>query len=560
VATGMLDWLSNPTDTHAIRFAQDGEGWEKWSYARLASATYSAAEQLIAAGTEERDVVAIIIRTGPAFVAAYFGALIAGATPAPLVPPAVFESDQEYVRRTAELLVAGVGLVATEDGLMPLVHEACELARVPKQTVAISLVERTAAHRQRAPSELALLQFTSGSSGRPRGVKVGFDNLETNIQMIRDWIDWRPEDAGAHWLPLYHDMGLIGCLLTPVVNQRDLWIMRPEHFVADPMRWLDCFGRSGANFTAGPNFAFSYAVNKINPEQLEGSDFSAWRGAIIGAERLDAGALSRFAEMLKEYGFRREVFLPAYGLAEATLAVTVLRMGTVARAVQPDWTELAFGSPVTIKKRATLGEPVIGSGAGWLTGCGEPLPGVTVSIHEENGNELPQGHVGEIRVTGPTLTRGYVGPSSSLTKFDASGLTTGDAGFLYDGDLYVIGRLGDAVKVRGKTLYAEDLEAKLSALRDVPVGRCVVLPGADDGAAMVALVERPGGPWVEEAAKVLLREAGAGAHIRILSAERGTIMRTSSGKPRRRLMWQALLDRNLTATAIYDSHSLKPTL
>jgi fatty-acyl-CoA synthase len=556
----MLDWLSEPTDGRGIRFALDGEGWEEWSYARLADATYSVAERLVGAGARHNDVVALVIPTGPAFVAAYFGALVAGATPAPLVPPTFFESEQEYVGRTAELLGAGVQLVATEESLLPLVREAAVRARSTMGVVGISLDEDTKAEGRRPRAELALLQFTSGSSGRPRGVKVGYDNLQANIQMIRDWIDWGPDDAGAHWLPLYHDMGLIGCLLTPVINQRDLWIMRPEHFIADPMRWLDCFGRRGASFTAGPTFGFSYAVSKIDRQRLNGSDFSGWRGAIIGAERLDPGVLSRFAAMLEGYGFRRDVFLPAYGLAEATLAVTMLRRGTVARAVRPDWPTLTFAAPVPIADCATVGDAAIGDGAGWLTGCGEALPDVTVSIHDEAGRELPQAHVGEVRLSGPIVARGYIGEESSLTKFDTDSLVTGDAGFIYDGDLYVIGRLGDAVKVRGKTLYAEDMEGKLSALPDVPTGRCVVLPGTNDQAGMVAIVEHVNGPWVAEAAKVLRREAGTGAHIEILSAGRGTIMRTSSGKPRRRVMWRALLDGTVAATSVYDSSTAMGTI
>jgi fatty-acyl-CoA synthase len=550
---GMTDWLEAPDSTRGIRFAADPDGWDLWSYERLAQATWSAAEQCSEAGVEPGDVVAIVIPTGPAFVAAYFAALLCGATPAPLVPPTFFESHDAYVERTADLLASGIALVATDSTLRELVDRACALAGVPKPAVTIAIDRPPSGQSAQPPAELALFQFTSGSSGRPRAVRVGYDNLEANIRMIREWIGWEADLSGAHWLPLYHDMGLIGCLLTPVVYQRDLSIMRPEQFVMDPGRWLNCFGREHAAFTAGPNFAFSYALSRVKPEQLEGTDFSNWRAAIIGAERLDPGVLTRFVQMLAPHGLRADVFLPAFGMAEATLAVTIARTGQVARAARPRWSTLRFGGAVEIEQSAPIGDPAIGDGAGWLVGCGGPLPGVGVEIVDEAGARVPDDHLGEIRVTGPTVARGYAGSSATLTHFDDDGLSSGDAGFVHDGDLYVIGRLGDAIKVRGKTLYAEDLESKLTAIPDVPLGRCVVLPGAEGEASVVAIVERREGPWVEQAARTLAREAGRGARIRVLAGARGTILRTSSGKPRRQVMWRALLAGELDVTTLHDS-------
>jgi fatty-acyl-CoA synthase len=549
----MFDWLSEPVADRGIRFAGDDHEWEYWSYERLAAAANSAAHQLVAAGASRRDVVAIVVPTGPAFVAAYFGVLLAGGTPAPLVPPTVLDSEERYVDRTAELIAAGPALVATEASLVDVVTKASARGGLDRPPVIVAVDEAAVGELRRPPAELALLQFTSGSSGRPRAVKVTYRNLEADIALIRDWIDWRPEDAGAHWLPLYHDMGLIGCTLTPITYQRDLWIMRPEQFVIDPLRWLDCFGHKGAAFTAGPNFTFSYAMRKIRSDQVEGMDFTGWRGAIIGAERLDAVALSRFTRILAPHGFRPEVFIPAYGLAEATLAVTMVDRDRIARAIVPNWSTMSFASPVEVSDSARVGELDDDKGGGWLMGCGGPLPGVDVTIADEDGSPLPHGHLGEIRVSGEIVAGGYLGASTSLTRFDEAGVTTGDAGFFHDGELYVVGRLGDAIKLRGRTLYAEDLESKLSAIPDVPVGRCVVLPGADGESSVVAIVERPDGPWVEQAAGVLRREAGQDARIRIFAAERGAIMRTSSGKPRRRVMWRALLDRALPLTELHDS-------
>lgn len=555
---GMLDWLETPTDRRAIRFARDDGEWDEWTYARLATATYSAAEQLRAAGVKKGDVVAVVIPSGPLFAAAYFGALTTGAIPAPLIPPTVFEDEAAYRARTTDLLGSGIDFVASEEGLIGQVQAAAGQAGVPKGVAALSLGERSAEQQRCAPAELALLQFTSGSSGRPRAVRVSWENLETNIAMIIEALGWGPQESGAHWLPLYHDMGLIGCLLSAAVNQRDGWSMRPEQFVMQPLRWLDCFGRKGANLTAGPTFAFSYLARKVKPESLAGSDFSDWRAAIVGAERLDPGALARFAALLSDFGFSARTFRPAYGLAEATLAATMLQTRPLARAVRPDWGTSQFGKRVTVEAEQPLGHPVIGDGGGWLVGCGEPLPGVGVTIRDEAGEPLPEGHLGEICITGPTVAHGYQGASASLTHFEGDRLMTGDAGFLHEGELYCVGRLGDALKVRGKTLYAEDLEAKLSAIDGVPLGRCAVLPGAQGEAALTALVESGERSWVPQAARVLHREAGAETHVVILSAGRGTILRTSSGKLRRRAMWQAALDDDLAAVRVYDSRLDEP--
>lgn len=551
--TGLFDWLLQPRDDRGIRFAIDAEDWDLWSYDRLAAATYSAAAQIVEAGVRRGDIVALIVPTGPGFVAAYFGTLLAGATPAPLVPPTLFEPEERYIGRTADLVGAGAVLVVTENALVHVVGRVSARGGLDRPPLTISLHAAPAGEFHLPRAELALLQFTSGSSGQPRGVRVTYDNLEANIALIRDWIDWRPEDAGAHWLPLYHDMGLIGCLLTPILHQRDLWVMQPEHFVMNPVRWLECFGRKGAAFTAGPNFAFSYAVRKIGPEQVDGMDFSGWRGAILGAERLDPVTLSRFAELLSPYGFRTDVFIPAYGLAEATLAVTMPPPRRVARTLLPDWSRMAFGARVGVQNRAEVGESQPRDSGGWLTGCGGALPGVEVRILDEDGAQLPDGHLGEIEVSGEIVADGYLGATTSLTRFHEGGVTSGDAGFFHEDDLYVVGRLGDAIKLRGKTVYAEDLESKLAVVPDVPVGRCVVLPGADEEVGVVVIVERGPGPWVDQAAAVLRREVGQDARVLIFRAERGAIMRTSSGKPRRRVIWSALLEGELALTEVHDS-------
>ncbi len=549
---GLLDWLDHPLTDRAIHFAHDDGTWDRRSYADLASISNSVASQLLATfPLIERQVVSIVVPTGPLFVGAYFAALMVGATPAPLVPPTLFDDIDVYIAHTASLLRVAGGPIVTTSEIGDAISQAALQAGLDRPLLLDDQFVAAGEIARRSPAELALLQFTSGSSGRPRGVRVTWENLQSNIRMIRDWIDWGPNDVGAHWLPLYHDMGLIGCTLTPAVHQRDLWIMRPDQFIRTPQRWLDCFGRSGAHFTATPGFGFAYAHRRATEEALAGSDFSDWRVAILGAERLDPGTLGRFAQAMAPHGFRPQTFLPAYGLAECTLAVTGGAYGRVSRAVSPDWSKMQAATPVPILRDAPISSPEIGDGAGWILGCGSALSPTRVEIRDGQ-TILPDGELGEIHVSGPTVADGYLGDErSASTEFVASGVRTGDAGFIWDGELFVVGRLGDSIKIRGRTVYAEDLEAKLTALPAVPKGRTVVIPGWDRGEESVTMItETDPGEWVESAMQLLRSEIGEETPIRIVTGPVGTIPRTSSGKPRRKMLWQAVVDGTLEGVAV----------
>jgi fatty-acyl-CoA synthase len=207
----------------------------------------------------------------------------------------------------------------------------------------------------RPPAALALLQFTAGSSGSPRGVRISWSNLETQVAALRRWVRWRQDDSVASWLPLYHDMGLIGMFLCAVVHRARLWLLRPEQFLHSPASWLACLGRFGATRTASPTFGYASAAKKVTSSELEGMDFSCWRVAAVGAERVDAAALDRFAGLVAPSGFRRQAFLPGYGLAEATLALTGSRPGKLPLLVSVDRASLRFGDPVRVLERGCLG-------------------------------------------------------------------------------------------------------------------------------------------------------------------------------------------------------------
>ncbi|HEV2371929.1 MAG TPA: AMP-binding protein [Streptosporangiaceae bacterium] len=517
----LLSWVSDPDPGRGIRFALPGTEWDLWTYDRLAGLVRQAAAGLRARGVRRGDVVSLVQRSGPHFVGSVFGAMMVGAIPSPIAPPLTFQDPDVYRDHVTGLTqTARPALVVTDADLAGSIASMVEVAPV----VTTADILSPDALDVPEPGETALLQFTSGSSGRARGVAVPAAALAVNVAAIRAWLRMTPEDATASWLPIHHDMGLIGCLITPVVNRSDLWLLPPEEFIHNPVRYLRCFdapspGQPGAVLTSMPNFGLGYVTRRVKPQALAGMDFSAWRTVIVGAERVDDQVLDRFCALLGPHGLDRRAILPAYGMAEATLAVTGLPL-------EEEWRTVRFGPDA---------QPV--------TGCGRPLGGVSVSVRDEQDQELPDGQVGEIVVTGPSVARGYQhqGESASLTRIEDGVLHTADAGFLVDGQLFVLGRLGDSLKLRGRAVFAEDLELAMGQA-GVPPLRMAALLGYRAGApTVVAVFEQARPEWLETATH-LLRRSTEGAEVVLLDAPRGAIARTSSGKPKRRRLWQAFVD------------------
>jgi acyl-CoA synthetase (AMP-forming)/AMP-acid ligase II len=532
-------WIDVPAAYRGIRFWRNDD-WEWWAYRDLAAFARRIAGGIAASGVRHDDRVLVIERTGPEFVAALYGVMLAGAIPCPVAPPHLFQSEMHYARHLQAISeVARPSLVITTAALAEQLTYGGYETHVRTAAQLASGDEDAA----RPPASAALLQFTSGSSGRVKGVRVPVPTLAANVSAIRAWLEMGEGDATASWLPVHHDMGLIGCLLTPVVQQRDLWLQEPADFVRDPARYLACFSAPGAAMTAMPPFGLDYIARRLSPQLLAGSDFSGWRALIVGAERIDIEVLDRFMALLGPFGFDRRALLPAYGLAEATLAVTglALREELATVAVAP--------------RLVSLGEPVTSTGADVheVVGCGRALDGVTVAVVDEAGGALPDRHVGQIVVRGASVAEGYVAADATgLTEWRDGVLWTGDAGFLDDGQLYVLGRLGDAMKVRGRTVFAEDIESAL-AEAGVPRLRVAVLLGSSaDGPAAVVLLERPQSEWIA-AARTVSQRVTEGVSTVLLDVPRRSIYRTTSGKPKRRDMWAAYVAGNLEAAEVVDA-------
>ncbi|GAA3198597.1 AMP-binding protein [Actinocorallia longicatena] len=545
--TWLRDWIDEPHPDRGVHLANEQGGWDFRSYPEIASSAKKIAAALAEEGVGPGDIVCAIIPTDYELISTYFGVWASGAVMC-LVTPPLFQTGEEYVAHVAAILrQAKPKLTIASADLRDLAAQCMERAGLEGEP----WLPREAAHEAPlAPaSELALLQFTSGSSGEPRGVRVTWDNLEANSSLIARFAGFKDGDEVNSWLPLYHDMGLIGAFITPVTRQATLHLMRPDQWIRDPKRWLERFAL--AEHAAAPPFAFAYMARRIKPEQVEGLDLSRWSSVIAGAEPVDAAGMEAFAQLMEPTGFRRTVFRPAYGMAETTLCVTMFDGSDSPLSIRPEADSLNFGERVRVAEERRIGPDSLNDKSGWMVGCGSPDPELPVRICDEHGEELPEGHLGEIVAGGASACDGYhAGAEGKSTRFIDGEVWTGDAGFVYKGQLFVLGRMGDSLKVRGRSVYVEDLEAKLSEVTGLHKGRLTVVAVPGVGSRGVALfVEAEEGDWTSEARRFLSRRLDD-ADLTIVTGPRGLIERTSSGKPRRRYMYERLQAGTLTDVTV----------
>jgi len=491
-----------------------------------------AAAAIAALGVEPGDRVAIVLRTEPAFLDAFLGCWLAGAVPVPLYPPVRLGRMDEYVRATGRMLeVSGARVVLSRGGVKRLLgeavlragptlgcHDADELLSVPGQ------VERDV-----APDELGVVQFSSGSTVDPRPVALTHGALAAQADALVAAVRPGPADVLVSWLPLYHDMGLMGALLGAMSYPGPLVLIPPEHFLARPALWLRAIARHRGTISAAPSFAYAYAADRVKDAEMEGQSLATWRLALDGAEQVSAEAMRRFAGRFERWGFDPGALVPVYGLAEAALAVTFGRPGRAATSRRVD--------PVRLAR-----DGVAVPGGREVVSVGTPVPGVEVELRDGSDEAVPEGRLGRIHVRGPSLMREYVGDARATAQALRGGwLDTGDLGFVSGGELFVHGRAKDVVVVHGANHAPEEFE---SALADVPGVRagCAIAagfsPDAEDGEALLVLVERRRGAAESDAAieaaarRGILERTGVAAHtVRVLAP--GTLPRTSSGKLRR---------------------------
>ncbi len=466
--TGILDIRARSTpDRPAFRFLVDGtsDHIESWTYRELKLHSDAVAARLRSGGLSG-DRVVLAGQPGLRFVAGLLGILQAGATAVPAFPPTnrravtrlrsiladcapgAILADPRHERRFAALAADGDVLPQ----LLPLNDE-------PPFEPADDL-----AHP--APTDTALIQYSSGSTGDPKGVELTHANLMSNCRAIGRHIGDGADRVGLSWLPPYHDMGLIGTIMLALHGGWPLLMMTPEHFVQQPARWLRAITEHRVTITVAPNFAFQLCADAVDEEDLAGVDLSSLRHVFCGSEPVVLDTLDAFRKRYEPLGYREQTLIPCYGLAEATLFVTAKEPGTDVRVEWVDRRELSRGRVVSAV--GDTGDPVP------VVGCGAAAEGHELLVVDPDlGRELPDGEVGEIWVRGPNVAAGYHRrPELTATTFgvtpadraDRAGpdphtyLRTGDLGYLRDGELFVTGRISGLLVVAGRNLYPQDIE------------------------------------------------------------------------------------------------------
>jgi acyl-CoA synthetase (AMP-forming)/AMP-acid ligase II len=538
-------------DACGARFVQRSGDAVFHPYGDVLARAKDTAGALQAWGLRPGDRVGIVLPTGIEFFDAFLGVELAGGVPAALYPPLRLGKLDEYFLRTRRMLQKiGARLLITEPRIRKIlgpvvdkvdciddVLDAGSLGRVGRWTpVAIE------------PGSPAFLQFSSGTTLEPKAVCVSHVNLLSNLEMIDSLFQGlTPEEVaggGVCWLPLYHDMGLLGCMCLGLYHPGTVTYIGPEHFIARPRIWLETLSRYRAAVSPAPDFAYGLCASKIRPEELADLDLSRWKIALNGAEVIDPEVMLEFCRRMAPSGFRPEAMTPAYGLAEAGLAVSVAQID------RPPIVREFDRQRLSEDRRAVPGR------GRTLVSVGRPVPGMELEIRDAHGQRLEEGRVGTITVRGPSITPGYFNDVKLSAAIIRDGwLDTGDLGFVSGGELYITGRAKDLIIIRGRNYAPQEIERLLAGIQGVRPG-CVMALGAvieGHGEQLVVLAEHDAGATSrtpeeirsEIAERVLAGISLTPYDVRLLA--RGTLPRTSSGKPRRAEALRQYLADALTA-------------
>jgi len=534
-----LEWhlARHPERTHITLYGER-DAAEEISFNALARTAGEFAAGLAAHGVAPGERVAIMLPTSRGFFSAFYGALRAGAIPVPLYPPARPSQLEQHFRRIAGIVAdSGARLFVTVEAAKPLAHVLRAHAEALGDVVTVDEVARpggAAAPYRAAPGGIAFLQYTSGSTGRPKGVVLSHANLVANIRAMGTAAQAGPADVFVSWLPLYHDMGLIGACLGALLYGYPLVLMSPLSFLSRPERWLRRIAHHRGTLTSAPNFAYELCLSKLSDAQLEGLDLSSLRLAFNGAEAVSADTVERFRERFARYGLKREAMTPVYGLAESCLGVSFPPLG---RGLLIDLVERAALQRHGLARPARAHDPLPLR----IVSCGRALPGHRIRIVDERGREVDDRVEGRVQFSGPSATRGYFeNPEATAQLIDHGWRNTGDLGYLAGGELYLTGRAKDLIIRGGHNIHPMELEEAAGEVPGIRRGAVAVFASESGGGGerLIVLAEtreardEERARIVAEVNRLAVDLIGMPADEVVLAPPR-SVLKTSSGKIRR---------------------------
>ena len=504
-----------------------------YPFSELRADALEQARRLIAMGIQPQDRIALVAETGPEFAALFFGTVYAGAWPVPLPLPTSFGGAQSYIDQLkVQLDSCDPRLLIYPDELAQMAGEAARIARVEGLSFA-ELSTRPApdaAFPATDGQDVAYLQYSSGSTRFPHGVAITHHALLNNLAAHSHGMELVDSDRCVSWLPWYHDMGLVGCFLSPVANQVSTDYLKTEDFARRPLAWLDMISRNaGTTLSYSPTFGYDICARRMSSQTKASDrfDLSRWRVAGNGADMIRPDVMQSFVDAFEAAGFQAGAFLPSYGLAEATLAVSIMPPGegiVVELVEETQLSGVAAGEDRPQRFRA-------------IVNCGKPVRDMVVEIREEDGTPLPERAIGKVWCRGASVMVGYFrDPEATDACLADNWLDTGDMGYLSDGYLYIVGRAKDMIIVNGRNHWPQDIEWAVEQI-----------PGFKQGDIAAFAITTPGG---EETPAVLVqcRTSDDGERLRLREAIRErvravtgmncvielvpprTLPRTSSGK------------------------------
>lgn len=540
----VLRWhlRSHPDRTHIV--LQDGDGEDtQISFAQLHRGAAAIAAGLVARGVRAGTAVAIMLPTSPEYFYSFCGVLLAGGIPVPLYPPARLAQIGDHLQRHAGILAnAQAPILITVAQARPL----AALLKASTGTLQSVLTPQELEDGAGAPvhpmlrtHDIALLQYTSGSTGSPKGVVLSHANLLANLRAMGKTLAVGAQDVFVSWLPLYHDMGLIGAWLGSLYYAYPLVVMSPLAFLARPERWLWAIHKYRGTLSGGPNFAYELCLRKLASADLAGLDLSSWRFAFNGAEPVSLQTMRAFLQHFARYGLRPQAAAPVYGLAEASLGLTFPPLGRGLAADRIDRAEFTRNAvAVPAGERETPGERETLE----FPSCGRPLSGHEIRIVDATGRELAERHEGLLQFRGPSATTGYFrNPVQTRQLFDRGWLNTGDYAYIAADEVFITGRAKETIVRGGRNIYPYELEQAVGAIPGIRKG-CVAVfgsPDPDSGTERIVVMAETAEKDVQ-ARRALHRQALKTAldvlgmppdHIALVPPH--SILKTSSGKIRR---------------------------
>ncbi|MEG3123584.1 fatty acyl-AMP ligase [Sphingomonas sp. GB1N7] len=496
------------------------------------------ARRLIAAGVTPQDRIALVAETGAEFAALFFGVIYAGAWPVPLPLPTSFGGRDSYIEQLR------VQLSSCDPTMLVYPPELAEMAGESARIAGVEGIDWSEFAKRPAPDatlpkarseDVAYLQYSSGSTRFPHGVAITHHALLNNLAAHSHGMEVVDSDRCVSWLPWYHDMGLVGCFLSPVANQVSTDYLKTEDFARRPLAWLDLISRNtGTTLSYSPTFGYDICARRISTQIKAGDrfDLSRWRVAGNGADMIRPDVMQSFVDAFADAGFKASAFLPSYGLAEATLAVSIMPPGEGIRVELVEETQLsgvAAGQGRPQRFRA-------------IVNCGKAARDMKIEIREEDGTPLPERAIGKVWCTGPSLMVGYFRDDAATAACmapDADGsvwLDTGDMGYLSDGYIYIVGRAKDMIIVNGRNHWPQDIEWAVEQLPGFKAGDiaafAITTPGGEETPAVLVQCRSS-----DDAERVRLREeirervrsvTGMNCVIELIPPR--TLPRTSSGK------------------------------